>query len=177
MPDSPFFEHLLVQFNLHTELFNNAVDGITNEDAQKCFTDNTNHIVWLAGALVSGRFELAAMVGIIERETFSELFADNKPINRHIIYPTIKELQTEWYRISPIVANALSTLTHTTAGNMPSPFKEYYILEDSFCAATIFMIDRESYIIGQIALLRKMFGYSSMHYPFQKKNDTKIFNN
>lgn len=160
---------LLEQVKLHSTLFCNALCDISNEDAQRRVNNQTNHIAWLAGALVSGRYEVAAMLGIQQKETFAELFAGNKGIQEDIVYPHLNKLENDWLTISPILTETLSSLTDEQTATIASPFEEYYIIEDSFMGAITFIIDRESYIIGQIALLRKIFGYNAMEYPFNNK--------
>lgn len=160
---------IVEQVKLHSVLFCNAILEISNEDAQRRLSNQTNHIAWLAGALVSGRYEIAAMLGIKQKETFAELFAGNKGIQGGVIYPHLNQLEKDWLSISPILTETLSSLTDEQTATIASPFKEYYIIEDSFMGAITFIIDRESYIIGQIALLRKIFGYNAMEYPFNNK--------
>ena len=51
---------LAAQFDLHTRLFNNVLDGITDAETQERARDTVNHVKWLAGHLTSTRFSMGA---------------------------------------------------------------------------------------------------------------------
>ena len=80
---------LLDLYKMHTNFFFKAIDGISNDDAHNRLNTKANHIAWLAGSLVHERYQLANELGIDEKQTASELFADHKGIRDGIQYPSL----------------------------------------------------------------------------------------
>jgi hypothetical protein len=154
---------LLWQYRLHTHLFDNVIEGISAEDALRRITPETNHVAWLAGSLVSFRYEMANALGIPQKEAFIELYGNNRPIDDNLQYPSLLSLQDDWHYISPLLLDTVSAIPPPELANRPSPFEE--MKDNSLAEVLTFIIDRESYVIGQIGILRKILGYAAMKYP------------
>ncbi len=71
---------LTVLYDMHTNFFFSALDGITNEDAHNRLNTKANHVAWLTGSLVQQRFEIAKALGVDKQQAAHELFKDNKGI-------------------------------------------------------------------------------------------------
>jgi len=150
------------QMRLHTRQFNNALAGINLGDEKKRINDNTNHITWLAGTLVSVRYYLAEIVGINVNDPYAHLFRHGKALNASYDYPALDVLKKDWEPVSEQLLSKLSQLTFEELKQMmpqDSPMKQRTVFD-----ALIFLVDRESYIIGQIAFIRRIFGYEAMKY-------------
>ncbi|MBK8956802.1 MAG: DinB family protein [Saprospiraceae bacterium] len=147
---------------LHTRLFKNVLLDINESDHTRKIADNTNHIAWLAGSMVSARFMMADLLGKKIEEPFPDLFKNNKAIQNNVNYPTLQEQLTYWNKISEILEELIVSanreeLTEISETNFP-------VNDKSKFGAIIFHIDRESYVLGQLGLLRKGFGYPAMKY-------------
>jgi hypothetical protein len=57
-----------------------ALEGIKETDAQKRLDTEANHIAWITGSVVAGRYMLAKSFGIDLESTTGDLFKDNKGI-------------------------------------------------------------------------------------------------
>ena len=164
--DSRLFS-LMVLYDLHSQYYYNVLDGISDEDAHNRMQTKANHIAWIAGSLV---YESYALVNLLNKNSHNEfatgesfeIFKDHKGIQDNVTYPSLKIYRKEWDNIRPILRHALANLdTQQLAG--PDPYEmpgQTTTLYDSVC----FMIDRESYCIGQIALYRRLLGYPAMKY-------------
>lgn len=155
-------ETVIVLYDLHTKLFENVIEGISDKDAQNRLNTKANHIAWLTGSLVHERFELANATGIRVKQTSDELFEDHKGIQDNIIYPSLEEFKKDWEMITPLLRDALIHLSNEelqSAGPYSMPGDEL-----RFFDAITFIIDRESYCIGQIGLYRRLLGYEAMKY-------------
>ncbi|SHJ20459.1 hypothetical protein [Aquimarina spongiae] len=154
---------LLEQYDFHSKLYVNCLVDIKPDDAQKRINQNTNHIAWLAGNLVSVRYRLGNSIGLKEQDVFHELFKDQRPIQKHITYPDLAPIQKDWNRITPLLRDQLFALTEEEL-LAPQPFDAPLLGASNLLNTISFLIDRESYAIGQLGLLRKIFGYEAMKY-------------
>lgn len=149
-------------YTWHTKLYKNALDGISDEDAQKRMNTKANHIAWIAGSLVRERFELVNLLGNELRATSYELFKDHKGIQDNVSYPSLEVYRKDWNTISPVLQDALLNVSEEKLDS-PDPWKmpggPYTFLDTIFAC-----IDRESYCIGQIGLWRRLLGYDAMKF-------------
>ena len=151
---------LIDLYDLHTDFFNKAVDGIKQEDTQSRLNTKANHIAWLSGSLVNQRFEMARGLGINQKSSTGELFENNKGIQDDAVYPPISAYKKDWEAISPLLRKAFVDVTEK---KLESSF-EMPGMEMSYYQMITFMIYREANIIGQLALWRRLLGYSAINY-------------
>jgi hypothetical protein len=153
---------IISMYDLHTRLFHNVLVDITEKDAANRLGTKANHISWLAGSLVQGRYSIANEVGIDLKQTSDELFANFRGIIDNAVYPSLQEYKKDWDKISPMLRETLINLTEEQLEG-PDPFEMpggNYTLFDTLT----FCFDRESYCIGQIGLYRRLLGYDAMKY-------------
>ncbi|MBK6481721.1 MAG: DinB family protein [Chitinophagaceae bacterium] len=157
----PELNPLIAQLELQTILFHNAVIGISDHDAKRQISTNTNHVAWLTGHLVSSRYFLANVLGLRVQEPFPELFAERKGIQKHADYPDQLELTKDWDTISDLLLAKIKMLTADALNEklaFPVP------TGDTIEALIAFIAHHEAYTIGQIGLYRRYFGYPGMKY-------------
>jgi len=152
---------LLDLYDMQTEFFKSAIDGISDEDTHNRLNTKANHIAWLAGSIVRERYELANQLGTDEQDTAFELFRDNKGIQDNTIYPTLEVYKKDWEHISPILKKALVEADEQQLGKRIDMMPGETI---SFYEFFSFSIYREANIIGQIALWRRLLNYPAMKY-------------
>lgn len=143
-------------------MYKNVLVDISDTDAQNRLGTKANHIAWIAGSLVQGRFALANMLHIDLKQTSDKLFENFKGIQDGATYPSLEEYKKDWDKITPVLKDKILHLTEEEL-NGKDPFEMpggEYTLFDSITFCT----DRESYCIGQIALFRRLLGYDSMKY-------------
>lgn len=155
-------EMLVILYDQHTRLFKNVIEGISDKDAQNRLNTKANHVAWLTGSLVQGRYEIANAVGIGLKQTAHELFMDYKGIQDDITYPSLIQFKKDWEIITPLLRDALVNLNDDQL-NAPDPF-EMPGADYTFFDVITFIVDRESYCIGQIGLYRRLLGYEAMKY-------------
>ncbi|MEO8147731.1 MAG: DinB family protein [Bacteroidia bacterium] len=155
--------HTLIDlYDWHTKLYKNAIESISDKDAQNRLNTKANHVAWLAGSLVHERYELAKFLNVNLKPTSHELFMDHKGIQDNVTYPSLTEFKKDWETISPVLRNALDNVSIEQLHG-PDPYEmpgENLTFLDSITACT----DRESYCIGQIGLWRRLLGYDAMKY-------------
>ena len=160
--DRTSIKTLINIYDWHTKFFRNVLVGIADKDAQNRLNTKANHIAWIAGSIVNGRYELGKFFGVELQQTSHELFKDNKGIQEGIAYPPLDEFRKDWEKISEPVKDALANASEEKL-NGSDPFNMPggpYTFFDTIVACT----DRESYCIGQIGLWRRLLGYEAMKY-------------
>jgi len=148
-------------FDLQSRLFNNAIDGISNSNDTKRI-QQTNHLSWLAGHLVSTRHTLGNILGASTTEKYADLFANRKGLQENATYPSLADLKVEWNKVTDAVRPKLAAVNAEIL-NGPAPFPTP--VQDSTMAGFLnFIQHHEAYHIGQISLLRRQLGYPAMSY-------------
>ena len=151
---------LIVLYDMHTTYFGNAIDGISNEDAHQRLNTKANHIAWISGSLVQGRYELANLLGLDLKQTAHELFANFKGIQDNETYPALADFKKDWEKISPILREKLMQVTEEQLDKvLEFPDMSFPLFE-----MISFTIYREANCIGQIALWRRLLNYDAMKY-------------
>ena len=153
---------LLELYDLHSKLFLNVLDGISEPDAQNRLNTKANHLSWIAGSLVQQTFVYANALGVAGKQTSHELFANGKGIQDGASYPPLDEYRTDWKAVRNDLRTALADATEEQLAG-PDPFGmpggQY-----TFFEVFGFGVHREAYCIGQIALYRRLLGYDAMKY-------------
>jgi hypothetical protein len=152
---------LIDLYDLHTKFFNRVIEGFTEKDANNRLNAAANHPSWIAGSCVQERYQLANALGTQQKSTFHHLFGEHKGIQDNITYPALTEFKKDWEKISPVLKNSLLNITDEQLESIV-PFR--IDGELTYYEAISFIIDRESYCIGQIDLYRRLLGYEAMNY-------------
>lgn len=158
-----FIEGFMLLYDLHTALFVNVIENISEQDAHNRLNTKANHIAWLTGSLVQERFDLANALGIDQQQKAAALFEGHKGVQDEVIYPALASFKEDWERISPLLKEALLNVNQEKLDStiaMPDG-------EMTFFDWVFFIIHRESYCIGQIGLWRRLLGYKAMRYPME----------
>ncbi|MDN3588867.1 DinB family protein [Pedobacter aquatilis] len=151
---------LIVLYEMHTDFLKRALDGIAEEDVQKRLNTNANHIAWITGSIVDGRYYLAKSFGLAIKSSTLELFKDNHSIIDDAKYPSIAEFLDDWDNVSLKLQEALTNAVDEKLNErieMPG-------MEMTLFDMISFTIYREANCIGQIALWRRLLGYKGMNY-------------
>jgi hypothetical protein len=152
---------LVVMYDMHTDFFVRALDGISDKDAHSRLNTKANHIAWLAGSFVNERFAGAKTFGTELNSETGELFKDHKGIQDNVTYPSLANYKKDLDRISPKLREALINVTDEKLDEkfemMPGMTMTHYEL-------ITFMTYREASLIGQIALWRRLLGHDAMKY-------------
>jgi hypothetical protein len=151
---------LIILFDMHTQYFTNALNGISDDDAHERLNTKANHIAWLAGSLVQERYELANIFGLELKSEADELFKDHKGIQDLDRYPALAEYENDWEKITPLLRDHLLNASDEKLDEILTyPGMSFSVFE-----MTSFDIYREANCIGQIALWRRLLGYEPINY-------------
>jgi len=151
---------ILVLYEMQTDFLLRALEGVEEKDAQTRLNTKANHIAWITGSVISGRYFLAKSFGINDKSSTGELFKDNQGIIDDAKYPTLAEFKADWEKISPLLYDALINASEEKLNEqieMPG-------MEMTLFDMLSFTSYREANCIGQIALWRRLLGYPGMSY-------------
>lgn len=159
-------EPLLTQFDLHHRLYNNVLDGFTDEETNQRLQSfpEINHVKYLAGHLLNSQYGIAQIAGVDPYIKWNELFAvmGQSKAKDKIQYPHIDEIKAEWNGMHDITREGLKKLTTKELNQKPpEPFDR---VADSAGNLWAFINHHQAYHIGQIGILRRGFGKEPMSY-------------
>lgn len=122
---------------------------------------DTNSIGFLACHLLDARHYLASFVGVEAVNPFRELFDSAHDVS-DLEVPPLDELRSAWSELSTQLADGLPALGEAELGRDPG--QEFPVDDGTVRGAVAFLLQHESFHIGQLALLRKFFGLEGMAY-------------
>lgn len=157
---------LLVQFDLHYRLYNNVLDGFTDEETNRRLYDdqNINHVKYLAGHLLNSQYRLAMIAGLDPEVKWNDLFGvmGQSEARDNFSYPDIEEIKAEWNGMHEQIREGLYRLSDGELSEQPpAPFDQ---VAESVGELWAFINHHQAYHIGQISILRKAFGKEPMSY-------------
>lgn len=160
------FNPLLIQYDLHQRLFNNVLDGFSDEETNRRLEGfpQVNHVKYLAGHLLNSQYGIAKIAGLRPEVKWNELFAvmGQSKAKDDITYPRIEEIIAEWNNLYLPAREGLMRLTADQLhGKAPKPFDS---VSDSLGELWAFVSHHQAYHIGQIGILRRAFGKAAMSY-------------
>jgi hypothetical protein len=149
-------------FNMNERLFLNALDGVTDEQANQRLIGHSNPFIWIATHTVWARYNMLMFLGKPAKNPFEGKFENFKAYDAADNYPTINSIKKEWANASTLLKNALQSVTEEYLAS-DSPLKSP--IGDFTNAGTIaFLAQHESYDIGQMGYLKKYFTKEAMKY-------------
>lgn len=150
------------QYILQAGLFDKVTKDISDEEAHRRISDNTNSLIWIAGHILDIQYNLAALLGITTENPYAEQFSFGKPFDADATYPSLGTMQSDWDALTPKIAQALDQLTEEQLAAEP-PFAIPFP-EQSIRGLLGFQMHHLAYEIGQMALYRKFLGKEAMSY-------------
>ncbi|WP_449436470.1 hypothetical protein [Pedobacter steynii] len=97
-PKAKTLEVIIPGYRMHSQMFNNLLDGIKESDALTRIENKTNHFTWMVGNLVNCRYWMAGIVGIEEKDPNEALFKDGKALDENAEYPSLDVLKKSGIR-------------------------------------------------------------------------------
>jgi hypothetical protein len=156
-------DQLLIQYDLHTILFNNVLVDINEEEAEVRLAPGINHIKWLAGHLVWGQLGLARMGNVQVDIPWTDHFNTQltEPVSASIKMPSLVEIKTEWNKYAGPIRVGLEQMTEDA---LKSPIEFPLPAFKTTQSLWTFINHHQAYTIGQIGILRRALGKEAMKY-------------
>jgi hypothetical protein len=152
---------LLEILKLNTRLFLNCLDGIDDETAQKRPGDSINSMTFIALHLVDARCYLAGYLGLDYENPYKHL-EDVASIEEMKEFPPVVELCAVWRDVSERLGERSAALSSAELGKESA--LQFPVDDGTMLGGITFLLQHESFHIGQLALLRRYFGLGPMSY-------------
>ena len=152
---------LRVTLDLNRRLFLAALDGVDDSIAVRRPNEHTNHMAFIACHLLDARHFLVSYCGQETDKPFKEVL-DAECFEDIAKFPALQKIKDAWGDISRILYDTLSKLEQ---GDLAKESTQPFPVEDRTVLGGItFLLEHESYHIGQLGLLRRFFGLPPMKY-------------
>lgn len=155
-------EMLAATLRLNTRLMANCMEGVDDALAGTRWCDRTNHMAFLAAHLVGARAYLTGMLGGDGTDPFHELLGAASTIDEVEEFPRVAEIMSAWSEVSERLLAALEAADEEALA--ASPAFQFPIDDATVLGGVAFLVQHDSYHIGQLALLRKHWGLGAMSY-------------
>jgi hypothetical protein len=159
---NPRMRPLAVFLELNSRLLRTCLDGIDDALAAKRPAGEGNNIAFLVCHLVHARYFLAGIAGATVENPLEATLAHVKGADDLTDPPKIASLLEMWRDVTDVLANRFDKLTDTDL-DRASP-QSFPIDDKSLLGGIAFLLQHESFHLGQLALLRREFGLPAMSY-------------
>jgi uncharacterized damage-inducible protein DinB len=147
---------------LNTRLFRNCLEGIGDEQAAVRPSASTNSTAYVAAHVADARFYLLKLLGAEQPNPLAAYLAGAKSIDDVKKSPPLAEVQQAWTLASHALRDRLETIT---SAELDATVKTRFPVPDQTMLAVLtFLVQHDSYHIGQLSLLRKHAGLPAMQY-------------
>jgi uncharacterized damage-inducible protein DinB len=153
---------LAMLYQLNTDLLLNCLEGLSDREAQTRLEAGGNSVTFLAAHLTDSRHFLVARLEQPLSNPLARYLADVRSIDDITEWPSLDEVRTEWLRISAHLQTVLSDLS---GDELAEPNVHRFPVEDTSRLGMIaFLVQHDSYHLGQVAFLRRQLGKPPMSY-------------
>jgi uncharacterized damage-inducible protein DinB len=153
---------LWAMLELNADLVLNCLDGLAEADALHRPGGSGNSIAFLVAHLIDTRHYLAAMLGWPLANPLERALGAARGIDDVAALPPLAELREAWSEVSrhlAAIGPTVSAATLEAAAAQPLPGADGTVLEN-----VAFLVQHDSYHLGQIAQLRRRLGHPAMSY-------------
>jgi uncharacterized damage-inducible protein DinB len=149
---------------LNTRLFRNCLAEIDQARAVSRPADQVNSIAFVAVHLVEARHVIGTLVGGACPRPFGDRFDGVSHVDAVQDYPPLDEILRAWEGLSADLDELLSRAGDAALDRPATHDYRLPIADTTVNGSLAFMLQHESYHIGQLALLRKLAGLPAMRY-------------
>lgn len=151
--------HLIVHLN--TRLLKNCLADVSDEVAARVVAPGASTMIFIAAHLFDARIFAANIAGTVLPHPYPEI-AEAQRVQDISAYPSVGDFLVEWARVSSALLSCLESLSDE---QLQAPSSRRFPVKDrTVLGALSFLIQHESYHIGQLSMLRRFHGFSAMRY-------------
>jgi uncharacterized damage-inducible protein DinB len=155
-------EPLAALYDLNTDLLLNCLDGLTDAEAQQRLAAGGNSVTFLASHLVDSRHFLVTRLGQPLSNPLARYLADIRSIEEIRDLPSLDEIRPAWSEVSAHLQQVLNGLTAAQLNE--ANVHRFPLADKSRLGMIAFLIQHDSYHLGQVAFLRRQLGKPPMSY-------------
>jgi uncharacterized damage-inducible protein DinB len=153
---------LAALYGLNTDLVLNCLEGLSDAEAQRCLAGGGNSVAFLAAHVADTRHFLVKRLGHPLANPLDRYLAEARTMADVREWPTLDQIRGAWLAVSSHLQEVLAELT---APELDEANVHRFPSGDSTRLGLIaFLVQHDSYHLGQIAFLRKQLGKPAMAY-------------
>jgi uncharacterized damage-inducible protein DinB len=143
-------------FKTNADIFEKVTNGVPHDQWLKRPSEDSNHLLWVAGHVVVHRALVAEMLGAKWSAPWRKLFSRGAKLVSSDQYPTADELCRAWSEVSDKLSTSLA---NATAEDLAKPAPEGVPTMDGKVGGFVaFLCLHETFHVGQLSYLRKWLG-------------------
>jgi len=147
---------------LNTRLLLNCLEGLSDEAARVRHASGVNSVTFIAAHVTDSRYFLLRTLGGALENPLSRFLDKAKTIDEITEWPPLDAVRTAWKDVSAALDTQLGTATaDELSASVDARFPG---VERTRLGALTFLVQHDSYHLGQLALLRKPAGLPAMSY-------------
>lgn len=147
---------------LNNRLYRNCLDGVTEEQARIRPSDTTNSAAFVAAHLAESRYYTLKVLGAERPNPLVPYLGEWRGIDEIQEWPSLREIESAWTDASGALQARLEAMT---AAELDAPSGTQMPIDDTSVLGLLgFMVQHDSYHLGQLSLLRKHCGLPAMAY-------------
>ena len=158
----PRIAPLAGMLRLNDKLFDNCLKDLTEDQGKLRPSAATNHATFVAGHLVESRYFLLKLLGTPAPSPLERYLGQWKGIDEITEWPPLPAIAAACRESSAALAARLQAMTPAeldAASDTPMSAEDPSVL-----GTLMFLVQHDSYHIGQLSLLRKYAGLPAMSY-------------
>jgi len=147
-------------YQVVSQLIEKSLVDLQEEHLHARPNKQTNSIHWIFGHLIDARYEVARFLGATAEHSFGKMFCMGEEVTDPADYPSLEELQESFKKISSVLDERFKSVTEAEFGaEVENAFPGQ---AKTVAGCVTFLSFHEAYHVGQIALVRKFFGYENL---------------
>jgi uncharacterized damage-inducible protein DinB len=154
--------------DLNTDLLLNALEGLSDSEAQHRLSGGGNSIAFIAAHLTDSRHFLASRLNHPLPNPLARYLADAKSIDEIRAWATLDQVRSAWISVSNHLLTALESLSASELDRDNT--HRFPISDPSALGLVAFLTQHESYHIGQVGFIRRQLGKPAMTYTRGTRN-------
>jgi uncharacterized damage-inducible protein DinB len=147
---------------LNTKLFRNCLEDLSDEQAALRPSGTTNNAAFVAAHLTNSRFYLLNVLGVQEPDPLAPYLHGRTSLDDLQTLPPITDIQAAWTKAAHLLRDRLDALTPADL-DAPSTAK-FPLFNGTLLGTLTFLVQHDSYHVGQLSLLRKFSGLPAMRF-------------
>lgn len=147
---------------LNTRLLQNCLAGVDDSLARRRVTPATNSMAFLVAHLADARHFLADLLGMPLANPLAAIVEYGRSQDDIGDLPPVAELLAMWQRVGDHLVNVLPSVTAEQLDSASGP--RFPIADQTLLGSVTFLVQHDSYHLGQLSLLRRALGLPAMSY-------------
>lgn len=159
---------LLSQFDLHTVLYNNVIDQVSEDESDLNLLESFNNIKFLAGHLLWAQNNLCRRFGVINDIPWINYFKSGQDVSVQTETkderPSLEEIKGKWEEITSKLRDALANQSEKELYKELEGKPVMPQFSNNLAGWWAFVNHHQAFHLGQIAILRRGLDKKAMSY-------------